>query len=266
MTATTPAAALPAHLTGTGPGLVLIHGAAGMPEYNFPFIDALATDHTVVAPYLPGTGPAPLETGALDTGDLADRVLASADAAGLPQFVVVGYSLGAAIAIRAAARHPERVHGLVLTAGFAHADPSAVAALRTMVGLLRSGDQQTFGSFMAYISTSRDALAAHGRDGLDSITAMIAASPVPEGAIGQLELAAEVDVRGDLSSVGAPTLVVAPTGDRLVDPGHSAAIAAGIPHARYAEIESGHGIAGAAATAWTAQLRDFLAQLPTGRA
>lgn len=101
--------------------------------------------------------------------------------------------------------------------------------------------------------------------GLDGITATIAGSPVPSGAVGQLELAAEIDVRDDLSSVTAPTLVVAATGDRLVDPAQSAAIAAGIPHARYAEIASGHGIAGEAAAQWTALLRAFLSELPAAR-
>ncbi|PBB27656.1 MULTISPECIES: alpha/beta hydrolase [unclassified Mesorhizobium] len=44
----------------------------------------------------------------------ADDVLAAADAAGLDRFVAGGISMGAAIALRLAARHPERVLGLVL--------------------------------------------------------------------------------------------------------------------------------------------------------
>ncbi|WP_214471295.1 alpha/beta hydrolase [Mesorhizobium sp. dw_380] len=44
----------------------------------------------------------------------ADDVLAAADAAGLDRFVAGGISMGAAIALRLAARHPDRVAGLVL--------------------------------------------------------------------------------------------------------------------------------------------------------
>ncbi|MBZ9718259.1 alpha/beta hydrolase [Mesorhizobium sp. AD1-1] len=44
----------------------------------------------------------------------ADDVLAAADAAGLDRFVAGGISMGAAIALRLAARHPDRVTGLVL--------------------------------------------------------------------------------------------------------------------------------------------------------
>ncbi|TPK76168.1 alpha/beta hydrolase [Mesorhizobium sp. B2-4-15] len=44
----------------------------------------------------------------------ADDVLAAADAAGLDRFVAGGISMGAAIALRLAARQPDRVLGLVL--------------------------------------------------------------------------------------------------------------------------------------------------------
>ncbi|MBZ9940729.1 alpha/beta hydrolase [Mesorhizobium sp. BR1-1-13] len=44
----------------------------------------------------------------------ADDVLGAADAAGIERFVAGGISMGAAIALRLAARHPERVTGLVL--------------------------------------------------------------------------------------------------------------------------------------------------------
>ena len=44
----------------------------------------------------------------------ADDVLAFADLRGVERFVVGGISMGAAIALRIAVRHPERVSGLVL--------------------------------------------------------------------------------------------------------------------------------------------------------
>ncbi|MEI9409654.1 alpha/beta hydrolase [Mesorhizobium salmacidum] len=44
----------------------------------------------------------------------AEDVLAAADAAGMERFVAGGISMGAAVALHLAARHPERVSGLVL--------------------------------------------------------------------------------------------------------------------------------------------------------
>ena len=47
-------------------------------------------------------------------GMFADDVLAATDAAGLDRFVAGGISMGAAIALQLAARHPDRVTGLML--------------------------------------------------------------------------------------------------------------------------------------------------------
>lgn len=257
-----PPAPLPAVVQGSGPGVVLVHGAAGAPEYNFPFLDALAADHRVVAPYLPGTGPAPLD-GDPDTDRIADQIVGAAVAAGLERFVLVGYSLGAALSVRAAVRHPERVRDLVLTAGTAHADGSSLAALRTMLGLMRSGDTQAFGTLMTYLGSSEQSLTEMGRDGVEAVSAMIAASPVSAGAPAQVALAAALDVRGDLAAVKAPTLVVATLADRLIGPSNSAALAAGIPGSRTAEISSGHGITGTAAEQWEGLIRDVAALDPT---
>ncbi|TGP68130.1 alpha/beta fold hydrolase, partial [bacterium M00.F.Ca.ET.227.01.1.1] len=44
----------------------------------------------------------------------ADDVMNAADAAGMERFVAGGISMGAAIALHLAARHPDRVSGLVL--------------------------------------------------------------------------------------------------------------------------------------------------------
>ncbi|WP_373319876.1 MULTISPECIES: alpha/beta fold hydrolase [Streptomyces] len=56
--------------------------------------------------------------------ELADQLVAAAVAEGLDTFVLHGYSLGGPIAIRAAARHPERVTALILTATMAHPNMS----------------------------------------------------------------------------------------------------------------------------------------------
>lgn len=45
---------------GTGPGLLLAHGAGGGVQPNFgPILDGLAEHHTVVGPDYPGTGRTP---------------------------------------------------------------------------------------------------------------------------------------------------------------------------------------------------------------
>src|SRR4051812_17722617 len=62
--------------------------------------------------------------------DLADDVVAVADALGLERFAVAGYSLGSLVAQAAAHRHPHRVAGLVLCASATHFARSEAAHRR----------------------------------------------------------------------------------------------------------------------------------------
>ncbi|MEU6229862.1 alpha/beta fold hydrolase [Streptomyces sp. NPDC047042] len=122
--------ALATTVTGTGPGLLLAHGATGSIEGNFgPVLPALAAAHTVVAPDYPGSGETPVAEGPLDLDELTDSVVDSAVRRGVGRFAVLGFSLGTQVAVRAAVRHPERVTALVLTAGFARPDDHLLGLL-----------------------------------------------------------------------------------------------------------------------------------------
>lgn len=61
--------------------------------------------------------------------DLAADVPALLDALGIARAIVVGHSMGAAVALHAAAAYPDRVAGLVLIGGFADYDKPAVEEL-----------------------------------------------------------------------------------------------------------------------------------------
>lgn len=100
---------------GSGPAVLLLHANFGNLLAWDPWVDALAATHRVVRLDLPGhglTGPDP----AGDYGQERTVALVAkfVDAVGLRRFVVAGTSLGGSIAIRYAARHPERVERLVL--------------------------------------------------------------------------------------------------------------------------------------------------------
>ena len=117
-------------VTGSGPALLLAHGATGSIEGNFgPVLPALAATHTVIAPDYPGSGRTPVAAAPLDLDALADSVVDSAVRRGAGRFAVLGFSLGTLVAVRAAVRHPERVTALVLTAGFARPDDHILGLL-----------------------------------------------------------------------------------------------------------------------------------------
>ena len=96
--------ALVTTVAGTGPGLLLAHGATGSVGDNFaPVLAALAAEHTVVAPDYPGSGDTPVAAAPLDLDELTDAVVDSAVRRGVGRFAVLGFSLGTLVAVPVAA-------------------------------------------------------------------------------------------------------------------------------------------------------------------
>ncbi|MBZ6473930.1 alpha/beta fold hydrolase [Streptomyces griseocarneus] len=250
--------ALSTSVTGSGPGLLLAHGAGGSIEGNYaPIIPALAAAHTVVAPDYPGSGATPRVPGGLTVDVLADAIVAEADRAGLETFTLIGYSLGTLVSVRAATRHPERVRGLVLTAGLARPDNRLRASLDLWQKLLADGDLKAFARFVALSGFGEDFYNAVPEDQVAPFLDQIAVN-VPAGAAEQAGAVGLADTTADLPGISVPTLVIATTQDTLVSPANSRYLADNIPGAEYAEIASGHIPMAERPEEWQKLITDFL--------
>ncbi len=258
-----PLSGLDVLVKGNGPALLLAHGAGGGIEGNFGLVlDDLAQDHTLVGPHYPGAGGSPAATGPLDLDDLADQLVAAAVAAGQESFAVLGESLGSAVAVRVAARHPERVRALVLTAGFPVADPVLDLAARLIKSLGDAGRWEDVARLACLSCMSPADLADIDPADLDAAVARTLAG-MPPGMLDHFDLVSRVDVRSDLANLSAPTLVVAPTGDRLVLPQSSYRLAAGIPGAKLIELPgAAHILNESDRATWLHHVREFLGTLP----
>ena len=96
--------------SGEGPLEVLALHGWGRSGTDFSRVLAL---HSALAVHLPGFGSAPPPSSAWSPADYADALAEALK--DLPPLVVVGHSFGGRVAIRLAARHPDRVSALVLT-------------------------------------------------------------------------------------------------------------------------------------------------------
>jgi pimeloyl-ACP methyl ester carboxylesterase len=242
---------------GTGPAVVLAHGAGGTVQANFgPLLAPLSRAFTVIGADLPGSGATQRSHAPLDLDDVADRLVSTAVSQGATSFTLVGYSMGAALAVRAAVRHPHRVTGLVLTAGFAALDEatrSRVERWRT----LAAGDRTALARYVTsvmlgtgYLSRMSDAQ----REGFIELVALT----TPPGLLEQIDLVLRTDVTADLADVRVPTLVVGTAQDQLISPDLTRALADGIPGARWATLDCGHAPALESAGPWTRLIEDFV--------
>ncbi|MGW1075604.1 alpha/beta fold hydrolase [Streptomyces sp. NPDC002537] len=248
-------------IQGSGPALLLAHGAGSDIQDSYgPILGELARTRTVVGPDFPGSGSVPLpgET-PLSLDLLADHIVDSAVRSGADSFALSGFSMGTAVAVRAAARHPERVTALVLSAGFARPNARLRLAVDTWRALGRSGDGRTLAAYLSLAVGGPTWLDARSAEEVEEQLELFAAG-MPHGTDEQLALFEHIDVRGDLAGIGVPTLVVSPTEDILITPLHSRELADGIPGATLATLECGHAIAAERPDEWAALIGEFLAK------
>ena len=130
---------------GSGPEtLLLIHGLGGVvANYAYAMLGELAKDYRVVAIDRPGSGYSKRAKGAsASLAAQADVLAAAIDALQLGRPVLVGHSLGGAVALATALKHPQKVSGLALIAPLTHMPangPSEVfAPLTIRQGWLRA--------------------------------------------------------------------------------------------------------------------------------
>ncbi|MER5928933.1 alpha/beta fold hydrolase [Streptomyces sp. NPDC002054] len=257
---TLPDATFARTVLGSGPGLALAHGAGSSVAGTYgPILEGLAAGHTVVGIDYPGSGDTPRSTTPLELDDLADQLVAAAVAEGLDTFALSGYSLGGPVAIRAAARHPERVTALVLTATFPHPDNRLALAVSVWRQLAESGNRELLAEYLTMMALGADALEAMPAEQLQQALAFTAAS-IADGTPEHAEMAPRVDVRDDLPHIKVPTLVISTTQDGFTSTRLHHQLADTIPGAQLVEIQTGHLPMVERPEEWQKLITTFLAQ------
>lgn len=208
---------------GQGVPLVLLHGGivsanpiwAPTPVSYAAHMEALARRYRVIAPDTRGCGRTVHDRGTVTFDQLADDVLALADALDLDQPLIAGFSEGGITATIAAIRGPDRFRAIVNDAGYDMFNPQAAsfAMMRQLLGGSPAATEADPGAFARMMSGSE-----HTRPMFDLLKAD------EDGGQGEghwaeyLRLAFHRSTQPpgyafeDLAKIGAPTLIL--VGDR----------------------------------------------------
>ncbi|MFI7336961.1 4-carboxymuconolactone decarboxylase [Streptomyces sp. NPDC050085] len=180
---------------------------------------------------LPGHGGAPAHP-AGSVAELADRLLATLDAAGVQRFGYAGCSLGGAIGTELALRHPQRVASLALIASsprFGTADEfrqrGVIVRSNGLDPIARTSPERWFTSGFAAAQPA-----------ITDWAVQMVRTTDPGCYIAACEALAAFDVRTELGAIGVPTLVLVGSDDQVTGPAEARTLVAGIPDARLAVV------------------------------
>lgn len=247
------------HQSGRGPAVLFAHGAGGGFQANFaPVVESWQAQRTLIGIDYPGVGELPRAQQPLQLAELADQLVAAGVDAGFRKFPVVGLSLGTAVAVTAALRHPNRVSGLILTVGFATPDAQTELFGALWQHFATTGDQQKLAELILLLSAPSGVLDSLTPAELSKALAEVSAN-YPSGGLEHIELVSRVNLLAQLSEISVPTLVFAAGQDRIVLPSSTRKLAAGISGAELIEYpEAGHIFNPEQTARWIADMQNFL--------
>lgn len=238
------------------PNLLCMHGWAGSGRYFDATIAHLDLTQLRVVTYdfrgHRDSGPAGADDG-LD--QIAADALAVADAAGLDEFVVLGFSMSGKFAQYLTLAAPDRVAGQILVAG---SPASEIPLPPEMLAdwLSREGDAERLVEVATTFVTQPIEPELLERFGQDAATVSRA------GLEGTLDAVCTTSFADRVGSITAPTLVIAGSGDPMFPPD---ALRAGmvepLPRARLALIDTGHEVPVERPQELAALIEAFLAAL-----
>jgi pimeloyl-ACP methyl ester carboxylesterase len=242
--------------------VLLIHGAGVSARSWMPQLQGLAGTLGVLALDLPGHGDsAPIWKPSVEGyAETAYRLLA---VLGTGPVWVAGHSLGGAVALALAARHPDRVKGLVLISSCTRL-PETTTPLQRLIWHLLPTPVRTF----LFLLTVRKVLFAPGAPpqavalGMEELHACRRETLITDAMVAQAMRLEET-----ARSLRAPTLILCGSLDRFTPPELSAQLARLIPGAQLDIIErAGHMLPLEKPDELNRKILDFVASgLPTGR-
>jgi len=148
--------------------------------------------------------------------------------AGLDEYILVGDSFGASVALALAERQPRNLRALVMSGGFAKADVSLFTKLRVVAGKLLGQVGYPISVFFHVRSLGSK---FDPRGTAAELRGLFLKHSDARTFIRRGEMILKADLRPGLVQVQVPTLILTPEDDRLIGPRSAKELIEGIPGA-----------------------------------
>lgn len=246
---------------GRGSVVLLAHGMWCEAGMFARVATELGRDHRVLVPDLRGHGRSAVPDRQWQIADVADDLVAMLDQLEVDRVTLAGFSMGGMAAVDFALRHRDRLDGLALMGTSAGAEELVrKAEIRTLAKIIElTGTPR----FLAHEAARKTFSAPFRRAKPEDVTRWESAvrAMSPQALIHALRaVATRPALLGRLGEIPVPTLLVAGTGDRIVNPRWSRAMRRALPRSRLVEFKGvGHAVPIERPAEIAALLRDLAA-------
>jgi pimeloyl-ACP methyl ester carboxylesterase len=212
------------------PLLLLPYTSADHACYAFQ-LPAYTEHFSCIAIDLPGSGESDKPAGPYSTGGYADQVAAFLGAIGVERAHVAGTSLGAAVGIHLAARHPGRVRSLSLHSGWDTSDDYlkiVVEQWRTLASSLPTVADVVIQGIFPWCFTPE--MYGERPEFVDALMEFVRGRPAQptDAFLAQTDAVLAHDARALLGEIGAPTLITFGARDLVCSTRFAEPLASGI--------------------------------------
>lgn len=221
------------------PPLFMVHGLYGDSSSMESLAAALAPPFRVIAPDMLGHGRSSRPAG-FNLADQGRALNGLVQALGYESAAVLGVSMGSYVAAQAAVLEPARTSRLLLLVPKAHGKTSSVTAYAERIGVdLSTLPPEEMGTLLAQAIWSPETPQDKRDEVMASAASQIVLTPAEQAAV-ERSLAG-FDLRPQLASITARTLVISGRSDGLNPPEAGEEVARHIRNARFTVYErSGH--------------------------
>lgn len=198
---------------GIGKTIVFIHGLSDDLNYWEFLATHFKRDYQVIRFDLPGHGQSELSDGEITIDLYVNGLTGIFDELGLNVASLVGFSLGGAIALDFALKHPDKVESLVVMSSFAKVDTHLIRIFNEFKNALNISFEEFYDLILPMVLCSH--VIDNNRDELEFLKQSASQTANNQAYIKAIDACLDFDVEKELSKIEIPALILAGKYDEI---------------------------------------------------